>query len=36
MTGPADVIFYVLAAMTVGSAILVATLPNIIYAAVAL
>jgi NADH-quinone oxidoreductase subunit J len=36
MTGPADVIFYVLAAVTVGSAILVATLPNIIYAAVAL
>ncbi len=36
MTGPADVVFYVLAAMTVGSAILVATLPNIVYAAVAL
>ena len=36
MTGPADVIFYVLAALTVGSAIFVATLPNIIYAAVAL
>ncbi len=36
MKGPADLIFYVLAAMTVGSAILVATLPNIIYAAVAL
>ena len=36
MKGPADLIFYVLAALTVGSAILVATLPNIIYAAVAL
>jgi NADH:ubiquinone oxidoreductase subunit 6 (subunit J) len=36
MKGPADLIFYVLAAMTVGSAILVASLPNIIYAAVAL
>lgn len=36
MTGPADLIFYVLAALTVGSAILVATLPNIIYSAVAL
>ncbi len=36
MTGPADLVFYLLAAMTVGSAILVATLPNIIYSAVAL
>ena len=36
MKGPVDAIFYVLAAMTVGSAILVATLPNIIYSAVAL
>src|SRR3989337_3687027 len=36
MTGPADLIFYLLAAMTVGSAILVAILPNIIYSAVAL
>lgn len=36
MKGPVDAIFYVLAAMTIGSAILVATLPNIIYAAVAL
>jgi NADH:ubiquinone oxidoreductase subunit 6 (subunit J) len=36
MKGPADLIFYVLAALTVGSAILVATIPNIIYAAVAL
>jgi NADH-quinone oxidoreductase subunit J len=36
MTGPADLIFYLLAALTVASAVLVATLPNIIYAAVAL
>lgn len=36
MTGPADIIFYVLAAMTVLSAVLVAILPNIIYSAVAL
>ena len=36
MTGPADLVFYLLAAMTVGSAILVAILPNIIYSAVAL
>jgi NAD(P)H-quinone oxidoreductase subunit 6 len=36
MKGPADLVFYLLAAVTVGSAILVATLPNIIYAAVAL
>lgn len=36
MKGPADLVFYVMAALTVGSAILVATLPNIIYAAVAL
>lgn len=36
MTGPVDLIFYLLAALTVGSAILVAILPNIIYSAVAL
>ncbi len=36
MKVPADIIFYFLAAMTVGSAILVATLPNIVYSAVAL
>lgn len=36
MTGPADLIFYLLAAMTVGAAILVAILPNIVYSAVAL
>ncbi|MBI5420031.1 MAG: NADH-quinone oxidoreductase subunit J [Deltaproteobacteria bacterium] len=36
MTGPADLIFYFVAALTVASAILVATLPNIIYSAVAL
>ncbi len=36
MTVPSEIIFYVLAALTVGSAILVATLPNIIYSAVAL
>ncbi len=36
MTGPADFIFYALAALTVVSAILVATLPSIIYSAVAL
>lgn len=36
MTGPANLIFYVLAAITVLSAILVATLPNIVYSAVAL
>ncbi|GAB4371287.1 MAG: NADH-quinone oxidoreductase subunit J [Deltaproteobacteria bacterium] len=36
MTGPADLVFYLMAALTVGSAILVATLPNIIYSAVAL
>lgn len=36
MTGPADVVFYLLAALTVGSAVLVATLPNVIYSAVAL
>ena len=36
MTGPADLVFYAMAALTVGSAILVATLPNIIYSAVAL
>ena len=35
MTGPSDYIFYVLAALTVGSAVLVAVLPNIIYSAVA-
>ncbi|MCL5966925.1 MAG: NADH-quinone oxidoreductase subunit J [Deltaproteobacteria bacterium] len=36
MNGPADLVFYSIAALTVGSAILVATLPNIIYSAVAL
>jgi len=36
MSGPADVIFYAAAALTVGAAILVAILPNILYAAVAL
>ena len=36
MTGPADFIFYVLAILTVASAILVATPPSIIYSAVAL
>jgi len=36
MSGPADFIFYAAAAMTVGAAILVAILPNILYAAVAL
>jgi NADH-quinone oxidoreductase subunit J len=36
MTGPADLIFYFLAALTVGSAIFVAILPNIVYSAVAL
>jgi NAD(P)H-quinone oxidoreductase subunit 6 len=36
MNGPADVIFYAAAALTVGAAILVAILPNILYAAVAL
>jgi len=36
MSGPSDYIFYAVAAMTVGSAVLVAVLPNIIYAAVAL
>ena len=36
MSGPADYIFYAAAAMTVGAAILVAILPNILYAAVAL
>jgi NADH-quinone oxidoreductase subunit J len=36
MSGPADLIFYFLAALTVGSAILVAVLPNIVYSAVAL
>lgn len=36
MTGPADLVFYLMAALTVGSAVLVATLPNIIYSAVAL
>jgi NAD(P)H-quinone oxidoreductase subunit 6 len=35
-TGPTDIIFFAVAALTVGSAVLVATLPNIIYAAVAL
>jgi NAD(P)H-quinone oxidoreductase subunit 6 len=36
MSGPSNVIFYAAAALTVGAAILVAVLPNIIYAAVAL
>jgi NADH-quinone oxidoreductase subunit J len=36
MSGPAEYIFYAAAAMTVGAAILVAILPNILYAAVAL
>lgn len=36
MSGPSDYIFYAVAALTVGSAVLVAVLPNIIYAAVAL
>jgi NAD(P)H-quinone oxidoreductase subunit 6 len=36
MTGPADYIFYLMAALTVGSAILVAILPNVVYCAVAL
>jgi len=36
MNGPGDVIFYAVAALTVGAAILVAVLPNIIYAAVSL
>lgn len=36
MNGPSDVVFAVLALLTVGSALLVATLPNIIYSAVAL
>lgn len=35
-SGPTDLIFIVIAALTVGAAILVATLPNIIYSAVAL
>jgi len=36
MSGPADLIFFLLALLTVGSAILVAVLPNIVYSAVAL
>ncbi len=36
MTGPAEIIFYLIAALTVLSAILVAILPNIVYSAVAL
>ncbi len=36
MTGPADFIFYVLAILTVVSAVMVATMPSIIYSAVAL
>ena len=36
MNGPADVLFYAAAALTVGAAVLVAVLPNILYAAVAL
>ena len=35
-TGPSDIIFLAIAALTVGSAVLVATLPNLIYSAVAL
>jgi NADH-quinone oxidoreductase subunit J len=36
MSGPADMVFYSIAALTVGSAILVAILPNIVYSAIAL
>lgn len=36
MMGPADLVFYAVAFLTVGSAILVATLPNIVHSAVAL
>ncbi len=36
MSGPADYIFCAIAALTVGAAVLVAVLPNIIYSAVAL
>lgn len=36
MSGPGEVIFYAVAAMTVGAAVLVAVLPNILYSAVAL
>jgi NADH:ubiquinone oxidoreductase subunit 6 (chain J) len=36
MSGPGNIIFYAVAALTVGAAILVAVLPNIIYSAVAL
>jgi NAD(P)H-quinone oxidoreductase subunit 6 len=36
MSGPGDLIFYAAAALTVGAAVLVAVLPNIIYAAIAL
>ncbi len=36
MNMPGDIIFYAVAALTVGSAVLVAVLPNIIYAAVSL
>lgn len=36
MKGPVDLVFYLLAALTVGSGILVAILPNIVYSAVAL
>ncbi|HEY5997104.1 MAG TPA: NADH-quinone oxidoreductase subunit J [Candidatus Deferrimicrobiaceae bacterium] len=35
-TGPSDIVFLAIAALTVGSAVLVATLPNLIYSAVAL
>jgi NADH-quinone oxidoreductase subunit J len=36
MSGPGDIIFYAVAVLTVGAAVLVAVLPNIIYSAVAL
>ena len=36
MNGPGVIIFYAVAAMTVGAAVLVAVLPNILYSAVAL
>ncbi len=36
MTGPSNIVFILLSVLTVGAAILVATLPNIIYSGVAL
>jgi len=36
MNGPGEIVFYAVAAMTVGAAVLVAVLPNILYSAVAL